>query len=127
MNTETQSTRSSMSCLLLKFAISAVVIVAVAEVAKRGSFAGGLLASLPLTSLLAFFWLWHDTHDAEKIAALSRSVFWLVLPSLVLFPVLPSLLMRGVNFPGAMACSVAAMLAAYGLMAVVLGKLGIKL
>ena len=47
------------------------------------------LASLPLISLLAFMWLYLDTGDVEKVVALSRGIFWLVLPSLVLFIALP--------------------------------------
>ena len=87
-----------MTYTILKFGLSAAVIVAVSEIAKRSSLLGGLLASLPLTSLLAFVWLWQDTRDAQKVAALSSSILWLVLPSLVLFLVLPALLKRGVHF-----------------------------
>ena len=39
--------------LILKVAITAVVIVAISEIGKRSSFFAALLASLPLTSLLA--------------------------------------------------------------------------
>ena len=116
-----------MTNIIIKFALSAAVIVAVAEISKRSSFVGGLLASLPLTSLLAFVWLWQDTRDAQKVAALSTSIFWLVLPSLALFLVLPVLLKRGVNFYPALAASVAAMLASYGAMVFTLGKFGVKL
>ena len=113
--------------LMLKFGLSAAVLVAVSEIAKRSSLAGGLLASLPLTSLLAFLWLWHDTHDIAKVVALSTSMLWLVLPSLVLFLVLPVLLKRDVAFYPALGTAVVAMLASYGGMVLVLGKLGIKL
>jgi len=116
-----------MTCAILKFALSATVLVAVSEIAKRSSFAGGLLASLPLTSLMAFVWLYRDTHDAAKISTLSTSIFWLVLPSLVLFVVLPVLLKRGLAFYPAIGISVAVMLACYGGMVVVLPKFGIKL
>jgi len=116
-----------MTYLVLKFGISAAVLVAVSEIAKRSSFAGGLIASLPLTSLLAFIWLWHETRDAQKIATVSTSILWLVIPSLVLFLILPVLLERGVAFYPALGVSVAAMLVCYGDMALALGKLGIKL
>lgn len=112
---------------ILKFAITATLIIGVSEIAKRSSFLGGLLGSLPLVSLLAFIWLYHDTRDTAKIAALSMSIFWLVLPSPVLFLVLPALLKRGVAFYPALGIAVAAMLVGYGSMVVVLGKLGIKL
>ena len=116
-----------MTYTILKFAISAAVLVAVSEISKRSSFIGGLVASLPLTSLLAMMWLWRDTHDSGKIAALSTSIFWLVLPSLVLFFVLSVLLKRGLGFWASLGLSVAAMLAGYGAMLFGLGKFGIKL
>jgi len=116
-----------MTYTILKFALSAAILVAVSEISKRSSFIGGLLVSLPLTSLLAMMWLWHDTHDSAKISALSTSIFWLVLPSLVLFIALPFLLKRGVAFWSSLGVSVAAMLASYGVMVFGLGKFGIKL
>jgi hypothetical protein len=116
-----------MTYTFLKFVISAAVIVAVSEIGKRSSLMGGLFASLPLVSLLAMIWLYRDTGDTQKIAALSTSIFWLVLPSLVLFLALPALLKRGVNFYPALAVSVVVMLACYGAMLFTLGRLGIKL
>lgn len=116
-----------MTQMILKFVISASVIVAVSEISRRSSFIGGLLASLPLTSLLAMIWLWHDTRDAAKIAALATSIFWLVLPSLILFIVLPVLIKHGVTFWLSLLLSVGAMLASYSAMVFVLTKLGIKL
>ena len=116
-----------MTQMIFKFVISAAVIVAVSEISKRSSFIGGLLASLPLTSLLAIIWLWHDTRDAVKIAALATSIFWLVLPSLILFIVFPVLIKQGVTFWLSLLLSVGAMLASYGAMVFVLTKIGIKL
>lgn len=82
----------------LKIALSAVIIVTVAELAKRSSFWGATLASLPLTSILAFIWLYLDSKNTEQVAALSQDLFWLVLPSLTLLIALPLLLRSGFNF-----------------------------
>ena len=112
---------------VIKFAISAALIVGVSEISKRSSFLGGLLGSLPLVSLLAFVWLYRDTRDTAKVAALSTIIFWLVLPSLALFLALPVLLKRGVAFYPALGLAIAVMLACYGAMVFVLTKLGIKL
>jgi len=111
-----------MTQYIIKIAISAAIIVAVSEVSKRSSFIGGLLASLPLTSFLAMLWLYHDTKDAAKVAALSHSIFWLVLPSLVFFVALPALLKTGLNFYAAFAAATGIMLACYGLMLLILKK-----
>jgi hypothetical protein len=83
---------------IVKVALSAVLIVAIAEFAKRSSFWGALIAALPLTSLLAFVWLYLDTGDSRAVAALSTSIFWLVLPTLPLFLLLPFLLKSEVGF-----------------------------
>ncbi len=99
--------------LVLKFGLSAAVLVMVSEVAKRSSIWAALVASLPLTSLLAFVWLYTDTQDTQKIATLSGDIFWLVIPSLALFPVLALLLRSGVSFWWAMAGAIAATLLAY--------------
>ncbi len=82
----------------LKILISATLLVAISEIAKRSTYLAAALASLPLTSLLAFIWMYVDSGDTERIAQLSISIFWLVLPSLILFVTLPALLQYGVNF-----------------------------
>lgn len=100
----------------LKILLSVSVIVAVSEIAKRSSLLGALLASLPLTSLLAFVWLYLDTGDVQKIASLSSDIFWLVLPSLPLFLVLPLLLKMGWGFWLSLAAAVLVTAACYGIM-----------
>ena len=118
---------SGMLYTALKVLITAVVVVAISEVAKRSSAFGALLASLPLTSLLAFVWLYSETGDTAKVASLSQSIFWYVLPSLVLFIVLPLLIARGVHFWPSLAIACAATFAAYLLMIKLLARLGIAL
>ncbi len=115
-----------MAYTVLKIAISALIIVAISEISRRSSLLGGLLASLPLTSLLAFIWLYVDTRDVQQVAALSNSIFWLVLPSLTFFIVFPVLLKR-IDFAWAMLASVGVMLVSYYAMLYVLGRLGIEL
>src|SRR5512139_1925045 len=110
----------------LKIALSALVVVAVAEIAKRSNFWAAALASLPLTSVLAFVWLYLDTGDTAKVAALSGSIFWLVLPSLLLL-LLPVLLRHGWGFWASLAVSSAATALAYLGAIKLLGALGIRL
>jgi len=111
----------------LKVGLSALILVAIAEVAKRSTFWAAALASLPLTSLLAFVWLYLDTGDVQKIAALSGSIFWLVLPSLLLFVLLPVLLRSGWGFWASLAVSSAATALAYLGMIRLLAAFGIRL
>jgi hypothetical protein len=105
-----------------KVAITALVVVAVSEIAKRSSMWGAVLASLPLTSLLAFIWLYLDTGNGEAVAALSQSVFWLVLPSLPLLLVLPALLRSGWPFWPSLCVACGVSVAAYFATILILGK-----
>jgi hypothetical protein len=110
---------------VLKVSLSAAVIVAVSEVAKRHSLFAALIASLPLTSLLAFVWLRLEGSPPAQIGELAGQIFWLVLPSLVLFVMLPVLIRAGVGFWASLGLSMAATVACYGAMLVLLRRLGI--
>jgi len=116
-----------MAQYFIKILFTTAMVVAVSEVSKRSSFLGGLLASLPLVSFLAMIWLYLDTKDETKVASLSMSIFWLVLPSLVLFIVLPALLRMKMNFFVSLGIATVMMLACYGAMIVVLPKFGVRL
>ena len=83
---------------LLKVLISAVIIATVSEVSKRNLGIAALIASLPLTSLLAFIWMKMDGAPAAEIASLSIQIFWLVVPSLLLFVALWAALRHGIGF-----------------------------
>lgn len=62
----------------------------------------------------------------EQVAALSGSIFWLVLPSLALFLVLPRLLRAGLSFYPSLALACAVTVAAYGAMWLLLRRLGVS-
>jgi len=108
----------------IKVLITAVLVVAISEVARRSSLFGALIASLPLTSLLAIIWLWQDTGDAERIAALTQDIFWLVLPSLVFFVALPVLLRAGWTFWSSLTVSAGLTTSAYFVMVRILARFG---
>lgn len=110
---------------VVKTLITLVLIIAAAEIAKRNTLLGGLVASVPIVSVLAMVWLYVDTQDAEKVAMLARSILWLVLPSLSLFISLPVLLNHGINFWVSLGSSIAIMFGCYLLMLFVLGQTGI--
>ncbi|WP_018078882.1 DUF3147 family protein [Thiobacillus denitrificans] len=111
----------------LKIGLSALILVAIAELAKRSTFWAAALASLPLTSLLAFVWLYLDTGDAQKVAVLAGGIFWLVLPSLLLFVLLPILLRSGWGFWASLTISSAATALAYLGLIRLLAAFGIRL
>ena len=110
-----------------KVALSALVIVAISEVARRSSGFAALIAALPLTSLLAFVWLYAEGNDPARIAELSVQIFWLVLPSLILFLVLPLLIRLGVGFWLSLAGSIFATVLCYFALLPLLRKFGVQL
>ena len=54
--------------LIIKAAISGLIIAAVSEIAKKWPGFGALVASLPLISILGMLWLWRDKPDSGNIA-----------------------------------------------------------
>lgn len=113
--------------LLIKVLITAMVIVAVSEVAKRHQPLAAILASLPLTSILAMFWLYRDSRSEELIVELSQQIFWALLPSLLFFIILPWMFKWGLRFELAIGASMIVMILGYMFYAWVLGRFGMHL
>ena len=113
--------------LVIKAAISGAIVAAVSEIARRYPGWGGLVASLPLTSLLAMIWLWRDSGDTMKVAELSQGTLWFILPSLPLFIALPLLLKSGLGFWASMAIVIVGTLALYAAWFWAAPKIGIRL
>lgn len=113
--------------LVVKAAISGLLVAAASEVARRFPGWGALIASLPLVSVLGMLWLWHDRPDAANMAAHAEATFWFVLPSLPMFLAIPWMLRSGVNFWAALLVGCAMTMALYLLMTFVGPRLGLKL
>jgi hypothetical protein len=99
--------------------------MAVSEVARRSPGLGGLIASLPLVSIMAMIWLWQDAADTERVAAQSEATFWFVLPSLPMFLVVPAMLRHGLGFWSALAHSCLLTMGLYSLMIWALAWFGV--
>ena len=82
----------------IKLIITALIIVIVSEVAKKSTFIGAIIISIPLTSLLAFSWLYIDTKDYQKVIDLSYGTILLSIPGFAFFIILPILLKFKQNF-----------------------------
>jgi hypothetical protein len=91
---------------ILRVAIAAATIVAVAELSKHYPRYGALLLSLPLISILAFTFSWFQYHDLPAISRLAKETIVLVLLGLPFF--LPFVFARpfGLGFLGCMATGV---------------------
>ncbi|MCG7985390.1 MAG: DUF3147 family protein [Candidatus Thiodiazotropha lotti] len=112
---------------LVKVLITALLVVAVSEAAKRSSLLGGILGSIPLVSVIAIIWLYSDTGDIEKVTALANSIFWLVIPSLSLFISLPLLLNYGLGFYPSLVLAILITAFTYYVMIKILAITGVSL
>jgi hypothetical protein len=71
--------------------------------------------------------LWGETRDPQRLAAHAEATFWLVLPSLPMFLLLPALLRRGISFPPALAAGLALTVLLYLLTAAILARFGTRI
>jgi hypothetical protein len=113
--------------LVIKAALSGVIVALVSEIARRNPGAGGLLASLPLVSVLGMIWLWRDTQDPVRMADHAEATFWFVLPSLPMFLLIPLMLRNGVDFWPALLLGCGLTMLLYVLMGWLGPSFGIKL
>jgi hypothetical protein len=113
--------------LLIKAGLSGILIAIISEVAKRYPGLGGLIASLPLVSVLGMIWLWRDKPDAANMAAHAEGTFWFVLPSLPMFLLIPMMLRQGFGFWPSLIAGCMLTVALYGLMVWAGPRFGLRL
>ncbi len=113
--------------LILKAALSGVIIAAVSVIARRWPGFGALVASLPLVSILGMLWLWRDKPDTVNMADHVQATFWYVLPSLPMFLVIPVLLRKGFGFYPSLLAGCALTVVLYLAMTLIGPRFGLKL
>lgn len=115
-----------MKWIITKYLITAAVVVLVSETAKRSDRFGGLVAALPLITLLTLVWL-HIEHQPEaRLANHAWYTFWYVLPTLPMFLLFPWLLGR-MGFWWALLVCILFTCAVFAVYAAALRKFGIEL
>ncbi len=112
--------------LLLKYALSAAMVVLISELARRNDKIGALVAALPLTTVLVLIWLRVEGQSEAKIAAHAWYTFWYVIPGLPAFLLFP-FLMRQLGFWLALLAAIAITAALFWLCSVALKYWGIQL
>lgn len=112
---------------IVKATLSGLLVALIATVARRYPGWGGLLASLPLVSVLAMTWLYAESRDTEKVAALASSTFWFFLPSMPMFLIIPFLLRSGWSFAATMGIAVIITIALYAGMNWLAPRVGVAL
>lgn len=115
-----------MSWLLLKYAVTALLVVLIGEAARRSDRLGGLVAALPWITVLALVWMQLEGQSAEKLARHAQYTLWYVLPTLPMFASFPWLLGRWGFWP-ALAASALLTLLLFLLWAWLLRRWGVDL
>lgn len=115
-----------MAWLIAKYLITAALVVAISEFAKRSDRLRGLVAALPLVALLTLLWLYVEKQPADKIANHAWYTFWYVVPTLPMFLAFPWLLPR-LGFGLTLAASMVITVVCFGVFAWILRPFGITL
>ncbi|MEQ1510632.1 MAG: DUF3147 family protein [Sphingopyxis sp.] len=115
------------AAFLIRAALSGAIIAIIALISRRYPGVGGLIASLPLISVLGMVWLWHDTGDREAVATYLQSAFWYFLPTIPMFLFMPMMLRHGIGFWPTLACGIVVTMLLYAAMNRALAAFGITL
>lgn len=112
--------------IVVKYLLTAGVVVLVSEAAKRSDKLGGLIAALPMVTFLALIWLYVENQSTEKIANHAWYTFWYVVPTLPMFLAFPFLLKR-IGFWPTLGASALITIGCFIIFALVVKRFGIEL
>lgn len=112
--------------LICKYLLTAGVVVAISETAKRSDQAGALFAALPLVTVLTLIWLHVEQQPMLKISNHAYYTFWYVLPTLPMFLLFPYVLPR-LGFWLSLLASAVFTAALFALLTVVMRRFGVML
>jgi F0F1-type ATP synthase assembly protein I len=115
-----------MTYVIIKYFVTAAVVVLVSEFAKANDKLGGLVAALPLVTVLTLIWLFVEKQPTAKIANHAYYTFWYVLPTLPMFLLFPYLLPKFGFWPTLISCIIFT-LAVFYIYAISLKQFGINL
>lgn len=115
-----------MTWIITKYLITAGLVVFISEVAKRSDKLGGLIAALPLMTILTLIWLYVENQTEEKLSNHAYYTFWYVIPTLPMFLLFPYLLPK-LGFWLTILASVIITVICFGLFALVVKQFGITL
>ncbi len=115
-----------MNWIVTKYLITAAVVVLISEFAKRSDKLGGLIAALPMVTVLTLIWLYVEKQPEAKIANHAWYTFWYVVPTLPMFLIFPFLLPR-IGFWPTLLASVVITVVCFSLFALLMRRFGVEL
>ena len=108
-----------------KIGLTALIIFAIVQVSERSTLLAALLASVPIVSVLAMMWMNHEGQSAEQISVFAKEIVWLLIPSLLMFIVMPLLIDRGWDFYPALGAGLVTTIIGYFVMIQIMDKYGV--
>ena len=80
----------------VKLILSNIVIISCVIIGKKVPSLSGLIAAMPLTTLIVLIWLHSDSQgDSKVMTSFVEGVFWGIFPTLIFFAVAWFCLRRG--------------------------------
>lgn len=102
--------------LVLKLIISNLIILLCVWLGRKHPSLAGLIATMPLTSLIVLLWLYSDNPvDGKLLTGYVGGVFFGVIPTLLFFGAAWFCLKKGVHLPAALVVSFTVWIAAAAL------------
>lgn len=102
--------------LALKLLISNLIILLCVWLGRKHPSLAGLIATMPLTSLIVLLWLYSDNPaDCKLLTGYVGGVFFGVIPTLFFFAAAWFCLKKGVHLPATLVVSFAVWIAAAAL------------
>lgn len=83
---------------VIKIIFSALIIAGISEIAKKSTAIGGLLAAMPITTLLSMLWIYYGNKDIHLISNFLLSVVIGTIISFVFFIAAIFFIKKGLNF-----------------------------
>ena len=109
-----------------KILLTALIIFSVAQVSERSTIMAAVLASIPIVSVLSMMMMFHEGQTALEISAFARDIVWLLIPSLLIFIVMPWLIEnRGWEFYPALAAGLSSTVVGYFVMVQLMERFGL--
>jgi hypothetical protein len=110
-----------------KIILTALIIFSVAQISERSTLMAAVLASIPIISVLAMMMMFHEGQTALEISAFAKDIVWLLIPSLLMFLVIPWLIeSKGWEFYPALSAGLLSTIMGYFLMVQFMEKFGLS-
>lgn len=82
---------------IVKILISAIIIGVITEISRRYPQQGGIIAALPIVSVLSILWLYTQGEHMDKLSKFTMGVVWGIPGTIVMLLIIGIALKHSVN------------------------------